>query len=34
VRTVVLIDQEAGAAPHVALAPGVQAIVADDADAQ
>jgi len=33
VRTVVLIDQEAGAAPHVALAPGVQAIVADDADA-
>ena len=34
VRTVVLIDQETVAAPHAGLAPGVQAIVADDADAQ
>jgi hypothetical protein len=34
VRTVVLIDQETVGAQHAALTPGVQAIVADDADAQ
>ena len=34
VRTVVLIDQEILGAQHAALTPGVQAIVADDADAQ
>jgi hypothetical protein len=34
VRTVVLIDQQTPVAQHAALAPGVQAIVAADADAQ
>jgi hypothetical protein len=34
VRTVVLIDQQVPSAPHVAPTPGVQAIVAADADAQ
>ena len=34
VRSVVLIDQQATGAQHTALTPGVQAIVADDADAQ
>ena len=34
VRTIVLIDQETLAAQHAALSQGVQAIVADDADAQ
>jgi hypothetical protein len=34
VRTVVLIDQQGPVAPHVAPTPGVQAIVAADADAQ
>lgn len=35
VRTIVLIDQEPStASPHTALNPGVQTIVADDADAQ
>ena len=34
VRTVVLIDQEIPGSLHAAIAPGVQAIVADDADAQ
>jgi Domain of unknown function (DUF4397) len=34
VRTVVLIDQQAAGAQHAAPTPGVQAIVADDADAQ
>jgi hypothetical protein len=34
VRTVVLIDQEILGAQHAALTPGVQAIIADDADAQ
>jgi Domain of unknown function (DUF4397) len=34
VRTVVLIDQATLGAQHAALTPGVQAIVADDADAQ
>ncbi len=34
VRTIVLIDQQASASQHAALTPGVQAIVADDADAQ
>jgi hypothetical protein len=34
VRTVVLIDQQATGAQHNVLTPGVQAIVADDTDAQ
>lgn len=34
VRTVVLIDQEILGMQHAALTPGVQAIIADDADAQ
>jgi hypothetical protein len=34
VRTVVLIDQQIPVAQHVVPAPGVQAIVAADADAQ
>jgi hypothetical protein len=34
VRTIVLIDQETPGSQHAALTPGVQAIVADDADAQ
>ena len=34
VRTVILIDQATPGAQHPALAPGVQAIVAEDADAQ
>jgi hypothetical protein len=34
VRTIVLIDQETLGTQHAALTPGVQAIVADDADAQ
>ncbi len=34
VRTVVLIDQEIVGTQHAALTPGVQAILADDADAQ
>lgn len=34
VRTVVLIDQEVPGNQHAALTPGVQAIIADDADAQ
>jgi Domain of unknown function (DUF4397) len=34
VRTVVLIDQEIPGAQHVALASGVQAIIADDVEAQ
>jgi hypothetical protein len=34
VRTVVLIDQEILGAQHAALTPGVQAILADDADGQ
>jgi hypothetical protein len=34
VRTIVLIDQETIGAQHAVLAPAVQAIVADDADAQ
>jgi hypothetical protein len=34
VRTVVLIDQQTSGTQHISLNPGVQAIVADDTDAQ